>query len=160
MKNRGIRLQSIFFLTILLIAGCNTSDGVDKTSLLSLIKTTDPPPLTAKSDPNEENTVRKIKEEVLSNEKIYDAAIIKGKSDVLVAYKVKHLHRFRMKQIEGEVKKRLENEFENENFTISSDFKIFLEAIKLQKKSEQENLSEEEIDRQLKKIIKLSKEQT
>ncbi|WAA13083.1 sporulation protein [Fervidibacillus halotolerans] len=159
MKIKNISKLSILILTILLVQACSNSD-VDKQSLMSLIKTTNPPPISAIKDPKEERIVLDIQEEVLSNEKIYDVAVIKGKTDVLVAYKVKHIHRFRMKQIKGELKKRLEDQFENVQFTLSSDYKIFLEAVKLQKRTEQDNLSEEEFDEQLKDIIQLSKEQT
>ncbi|MFK4998155.1 hypothetical protein ACI2OX_14750 [Bacillus sp. N9] len=47
-----------------------------------------------------------VREDVNEVNEIYDAAIIEGKKGILVAYKVKHLYRFRMKKIEKILRKR------------------------------------------------------
>lgn len=156
MKRIGI-LFTIFF-PLFILTSCSTSAGESGAS--PLVKTTNPPPVSAKKDVKEDETARKIKDEVLSNRHIYDAAVIKGKDEVLVAYKVRHLQRFRMKQIEKELKNSLQKKFKEEKFTVSSDYKIFLEAVRLQEKRDRENLSEKKVNRRLKEIIQLSNEQT
>ncbi|HYK73361.1 MAG TPA: hypothetical protein VEV44_09605 [Pseudoneobacillus sp.] len=87
-------------------------------------------------------------------------AVIKGKKDTLVVYKVKHLHRFRMKQIEKKINKHLENKYPDEDFTVSSDYKIFMEALELKEKVKKPDYPKDKAERELQKIIKLKEELT
>ena len=48
-----------------------------------------------------------------------------------------------MKKIEKQLTKELQKQFKDLSFTVSSDFKIFLEAVRLNEKVEKENLSKE-----------------
>ena len=71
---------------------------------------------------------KNIKKDVEHLDYIYDVAVIKGENEDLVVYKVKHFQRFQMKKIEKEVNEILEKRYPEENFIVSSDYKIFLEA--------------------------------
>ena len=57
--------------------------------------------------------------------------VVQKDKDILVAYKVKHMQRFRMKSIESKLKKDLQKNYKGYNFTVSSDMKIFLETVEL-----------------------------
>lgn len=149
----------IFMILFITLVGCNKADG-GSDGKNALIQTMNSPPIAAEKNRNEENLVQEINETVLSIHKIYDVVVVKGKEEVLVAYKVKHLHRFRMKQIEKELKDKLEKTFKDEKFSVSSDYKIFLEAVRLQQKAEKEKWDTDKIDQRLKEIIKLSEEKT
>ena len=94
------------------------------------MKTTNPNPIVTEKN-NGEDKVKKIEKEVSSFDELYDVAVVKGKKDTLVVYKVKHMHRFKMKKIEKDLTKRLEKNYPKENITVSSDYKIFLEAVRL-----------------------------
>jgi hypothetical protein len=149
-----------FMLLILMVtlSGCNQSE-VEQESRLSLVKTTNPNPvkLTSKQD---ENIAAKVKQDVNKFDEIFDVAVVQGKKDTLVVYKVKHLQRFRMKQIEKNVTKELEKKYPDESFTVSSDYKIFMEALKLKERVKDSKYSTTNAERDLEKIIKLKNEQT
>jgi hypothetical protein len=149
-----------FMLLILLVtlSGCNQSEE-EQESRLSLVKTTNPNPvkLTSKLD---ENIASEVKQDVNKFDEIFDVAVVQGKKDTLVVYKVKHLQRFRMKQIEKNVTKELEKKYPDESFTVSSDYKIFMEALKLKERVKDSKYSTTKAEKDLEKIIKLKNEQT
>lgn len=151
-----IFLYIVLFI-VLGLAGCSQNES--KESEMALIKKTDPNPVLI-----DENTkgnldlVANIKEAIASYKEIYDVAVVKGKKDTLVVYKVKHLQRFHMKKIEKKIKEKLEKKFPDEKFTVSSDYKIFLEAVKLNEKMQKNDYSEKKANKRLKEIIKLKQE--
>ncbi|TCJ04387.1 YhcN/YlaJ family sporulation lipoprotein [Cytobacillus praedii] len=151
-----ISLHIVLFI-VLGLAGCSQNES--KESELALIKKTDPNPVLI-----DENTkgnldlVANIKEAIASYKEIYDVAVVKGKKETLVVYKVKHLQRFHMKKIEKKIKEKLEKKFPDEKFTVSSDYKIFLEAVKLNEKMQKLDYSEKKANKRLKEIIKLKQE--
>lgn len=102
----------------------------------------------------------KVKKDIQSLDEIYDVAVIAGKEDTLVAYKVKHMKRFGMKRIEKEINKKLEKNYPGENFIVSSDFKIFIEAVELREKMKDPAYPEKKAEKQLQRIISLKKEMT
>ena len=65
-----------------------------------------------------------------------------------------------MKKIERQLKEKLEKKFSGLTFTVSSDFKIFLEAVRLNERIKKENLSEEQKEKRLQEIIRLSRDKT
>lgn len=147
----------IVCLLLVNITGCNQSKA-EEDSRLSLIKTTNPSPV--QINKGKGNVVEDIKKDVMKFEEIYDVAVIKGKKDTLVVYKVKHLHRFRMKQIEKKINKHLEKKYPDEDFTVSSDYKIFMEALELKEKVKKPDYPKDKAERELQKIIKLKEELT
>ncbi|WP_262421960.1 hypothetical protein [Bacillus aquiflavi] len=91
---------------------------------------------------------------------MYDVAIVKGDSQILVAYKVKHLYRFQMKKLEKSVKNQFKKQFPKEKFTVSSDYKVFLEAVKMNEKMKDADYDEKKASKRLKTLIKMTKELT
>ncbi|MCM3586169.1 YhcN/YlaJ family sporulation lipoprotein [Mesobacillus maritimus] len=156
------RLLVVLFLLVFtaVMASCNLGKTTEE-SRKSMIQSVHPHP-TAIEDKNKNNheKAEKIKKEVESLPEIYDVAVLKGEGDVLVAYKVKHMQRFRMKKIEKALKKRLESKFSDETFVVSSDYKIFIEAIELKQKIKEKKISKDEAEKRLQKIIKFQKELT
>ncbi|WP_248893165.1 YhcN/YlaJ family sporulation lipoprotein [Bacillus methanolicus] len=162
MKRR--RIVTFFMLMMITIvclfgAGCEGNE-VGKKSSLALIKTTNPSPQVIGSKQKDKDVAEKVKKDVMSYKEIFDVAVVKGKKDILVVYKVKHLHRFRMKKIEKNINKILEKKYPDENFTVSSDYKIFLEAVQLKEKMKDPDYSEKDAEKRLKRIISLKKELT
>ncbi|MBU5342462.1 MAG: sporulation protein [Caldibacillus thermoamylovorans] len=152
------RLMLIIFSLSVLLFGCSTVNDTPETRS-SLVRTSNPNPIAVNN--KDEKLVGDIKKTALSIDGIYDVAVIKGEAkDCLVAFKVHHLERFRMKKIEKQLTKELQKQFKDLSFTVSSDFKIFLEAVRLNEKVEKENLSKEKKEKRLQEIIKLSREKT
>ena len=143
------------------ITGCGVGGNDSKDSELALIKTTNPNATLLERNTKENlDIVASIKNDIKSMKEIYDVAVVKGKKDTLVAYKVKHLYRFQMKRIEKSVNEKLEKHYPDENFTVSSDYKIFLEAVRLNEKMKDPKFTEEKANKKLNEIIKMKKEMT
>lgn len=156
-------MKKTFCIIILVMAagltGCGIGPEEPKESELALIKTTNPRPALIERNTKEKlDLVESIKEDISSMDEVYDVAVVKGKKDTLVAYKVKHLHRFQMKKIEKRMTDMLEKKYQDEEFTVSSDYKIFLEAVKLNEKMKDPNFSNKEANQKLQEIIKLKQE--
>lgn len=146
----------VFFVSVILLMGCNANEDQED-SKLALIKTTDPTPIQLEKKGPE---VEKIKKEVERIDEIYDVAVIKDDHHILIAYKVKHLQRFRMKKIEKELNKRLEKEYKDEEFIVSSDYKIFLEVVRLREKIDEGTINKKEAQKRFNEILELKKEMT
>jgi hypothetical protein len=128
---------------------------------MSLIQKSDPDPIILDEKTEDDHKlVASIKKDVAKFEELYDVAVIKGEEEILVAYKVKHLQRFHMVKIEGEINKMLEEKYPKEDFIVSSDYKIFLEAVELNDKMKNPNFSEKDAKKKLEEIINLKKELT
>ncbi|WP_231563783.1 hypothetical protein [Anoxybacillus sp. KU2-6(11)] len=80
-----------------------------------------------------EKAVQMLKE----RQDVKDAVAVEANGRLLVAYQVKHLHRFRMKQIEKEVGKALNEQF-REKVIASHDLKNFLENESVKRKNRNE----------------------
>lgn len=155
MRKGMIAICMLFFL----LSGCGSiGDGNKKDSQLALLKTTDPQP--TKLTDSSTNKAAAIKREVRKMNEIYDVSVIEGKKEILVAYKVRHLARFKMKKIEKNLKKKLEKEYPNDHFVVSSDYKIFLESVRLKEDMKAGKVSKKEANKRFEKIIKLTKERT
>ena len=149
-----LRLIVLVFLAIL--SSCNQHQQA-KDSQLALLKTTNPNPVMTESKKGSDG-VEEIKKDVSSLPELYDVAVVKGKKDTLVVYKVKHMQRFRMKKIEKDVNKMLEKKYPKENFTVSSDYKIFLEAVRLDERMKSPKFSHKDAENRFKEIVKMTEE--
>jgi hypothetical protein len=161
MKNFQV-LIAAFLLLILgfTITGCNLGK-TSKDSRISMIQTVNPEPSAIKGQNRKNHALAaKVKKDVQAVPEIYDVAVIKGEKEVLVAYKVKHMQRFRMKQIEKEITGKLSKKYPKENFVVSSDFKIFIEALELKERMKDPDYSDKDSEERLQKIIQFKKELT
>jgi hypothetical protein len=153
-KNRII----IPFAVFVLIGCANKEDGND--SKIALMKKTNPPPIELVDNPETDSYGHAIKKEISKMEELYDVAVIQGKEETLVVYKVKHMHRFKMKSIEKKMDGYLEDKYPKEDFILSSDYKIFLETIRLKEKLKKGSISKKDAENKFQDIVKLQKEKT
>jgi preprotein translocase subunit SecF len=151
----------IILLNLVILSSCSKSTNEMKGNqdYKVMLQATHPTPTDIVSGENKV-TAEDIRKDVEHLEYIYDVAVIKGENEDLVVYKVKHLQRFRMEKIEKEVTEKLEKKYPDENFVVSSDYKIFLEAVRLGEKMKDPNYSKKDAQKRLKEIIKLKKELT
>ncbi|VEF48675.1 lipoprotein [Bacillus freudenreichii] len=151
----------IMTVMVLMLSACAYDDGKEHNeSDSALLKTKSPPPIELKQREEEKSIAYQVREEVSKIDEIYDVAVIEGDKKIIVAYKVKHLKRFKMKKIEKELTERLNKEYPDDKFIVSSDYKIFLEAIRLKEDLDKDNLSNDEAAKRFKKIVRLKEEMT
>jgi hypothetical protein len=84
--------------------------------------------------------------------------VVKNGKKIIVAYKVKHLQRFHMKKIEKTVTENLEEKFPKNDFIVSSDYKIFLESVRLNELLKKKDVPEKKARKKFKEIEELQKE--
>lgn len=159
MTNKKYAFYILIFSICVFLTGCEKETP---NSRWSMLKKVDPAPIALYTETaaGQEELLQGIKEETSMMPSIYDVAVIKGKNDTLVAYKVKQMARFKMKRIEKELTEKLKSKYPDEKFTVSSDFKIFLETIRLWDKTQEPDFSKEKAEKRLKEIIKLNNELT
>ncbi|GIN19208.1 MAG TPA: sporulation protein [Bacillus bacterium] len=157
-KSSKIIISAVIFLTL---SACSYDDGKEHNkSDSALLKTTSPPPIELKQRDEDKSIAYQVRKEVSKIDEIYDVAVVEGDKNIIVAYKVKHLQRFRMKKIEKELTKKLNKEYPDEKFIVSSDYKIFLESVRLKEDLDDDNMSNDEAGKRFKKIIRLKEEMT
>ncbi|MFD1705656.1 sporulation protein [Siminovitchia sediminis] len=160
MLTKSIKI-TVIAAFLFMFAACSYDSGKEHDeSDTALIKTTSPPPIELKEREEDDSVAYQVRKEVLNMDEIYDAAIIEGDKEIIVAYKVKHFQRFRMKKIEKDLTKKLNKKYPEDKFIVSSDYKIFLEAIRLKEDLDDDNLSNDEASKRFKKIIRLKEEMT
>ncbi|WP_135122089.1 sporulation protein [Jeotgalibacillus proteolyticus] len=107
-----------------------------------------------------QDMVTTIKDHVEKTEELYDTIVIAAEDQILVSYKVHHLNRFKMKSIEKKLEKWLQEKYPDKTVDLSSDYKIFLESHKLMTKWKNNEVTKEEAEKKLDKIVKLKNEMT
>lgn len=79
---------------------------------------------------------------------------------LVVAVDIKHHDRFSLDEIEKSLRKDVRENFSHMKITLSTDEKIFIELKQLEQDILAENVAKDDIKKRLKKIKKLSKEET
>lgn len=134
----------IFFIGVFVLSGCtHTQEFVHTKETIA-----------------NQSIITELEKEVKKIDDFYDTAIIETDDQVLIAYKIKHLKRFQMKKIEKDFNTRLEEAFPDKKIEISSDYKIFLETNRLISEMTNDKLTNQDVEKKLKKIIELKKEMT
>lgn len=160
MRQKVIKMLPAVLMAAI-VAGCAYDRGKEHDeSESALIKTTNPPPIELKEREEEDSVAYQVRKEVSEVDGIYDAAVLEGDKEIIVAYKVNHLQRFRMKKIEKKLKAQLEKAHPEDKFIVSSDYKIFLEAIRLKEDLDDDHMSNKEAKKRFKKIVRLEEEMT
>ena len=147
----------IIFILLFTLVGCEKM--TEENGLYVFVEEQNVAPISIVSNADVPR-LEELKQQLQDLEELQDVVIIDGEKELLITYKVKQLSRLKMKHIEKEVKK-VAKEFLNEekDVVVSSDYKIFLEAIRLHN----ESLNQVDEKKQLEKfewIIKLQKEMT
>jgi len=108
----------------------------------------------------DQSVARKAAQRVEKMREIKGALAVNTNEKLLLAYQVKHMQRFKLKQIEKNVRKELKKQFPDHDIIISSDIKLFWKTEELIQKMEKKDMSEKEIDKEISKIEKLGNELT
>lgn len=91
---------------------------------------------------------------------IRDVVVVNSGDRLLVAYQIPHMQRWNRKKIEKDVEDRLRDMFPGYQVVSSSDLKIFWKTQQLKTKMVNKRWDQREVNREIGRIEKLSKEQT
>jgi hypothetical protein len=150
--------RMIFVLLIFLLVGCAKENEVQKQSLQKLNLTQTSAKKTA--DRADQAEAEKAVQIVKQRREVNDVRAVSSEKKMIIAYKVKHLERFRMKKIEKAIRKELEKKFPNHEIVVSSDLKLFWKTEELKQKLEKKRFDQKKLDKEIDVLKKLSEEQT
>jgi hypothetical protein len=156
-----MRKQFIVAMIVgLLIVGCarEKEEKQQSSQGTNMIKTSTDG--TAHSYKVDQSVAKQAVQRIKAREDVKDAVAVSTKDKLLLVYQVKHMYRFRMKQIQKDVKQQLKTLFPDHEVIVSSDLKIFWKTDELRGKIHKDGMSERKINRQIEKLKKLSEERT
>lgn len=108
----------------------------------------------------DQNPANSAKQMLSTHENLKQIRAVNDDSMVVIAVDVEQEDRFLLDEIEKELRSKMNEYFSDMTVALSTDQKILLELERLEKRLETEKMSNEQLKSQLKKIKKLSKEQT
>ncbi|MFC4320610.1 YhcN/YlaJ family sporulation lipoprotein [Litchfieldia salsa] len=147
----------VVVLVILFISACaNQENQGSSSNHLEEMNTLQ----TRSSGMKEQEIAKEAEREILSYKEVVDVVAVNNKDKLLVGFKIKQFSKFKTKDIEAKINKKLKEEFPNYETNAASDLKIFIETIKIKKEILEGTINQKDLDKRMGKIIKLSKEQT
>ncbi|WP_257347148.1 YhcN/YlaJ family sporulation lipoprotein [Pseudalkalibacillus decolorationis] len=146
MKKTIVTLMVTIMLTVIvLVSACdNKNDSNEQKGMETKITHTNDP------------TILKSIDDLKGVE---DIRMVRSRNKLLVAIKITNFDRFQLEEITGKVKKKLKKQHPDKEVTVSSDKKIFLELDRLDNRIKSEQLGEDQINKEVEKLIKLSKDE-
>ncbi|MED4452282.1 YhcN/YlaJ family sporulation lipoprotein [Metabacillus fastidiosus] len=146
------RIIYIFFLVIV-IAGCS---GMHKNEEANKSNVTD----VSFKNSHDQSVTEKMKQLLENEEEVKNIRAVNSDKELLIAAEINHMDRFRLKEIQQKLEKKVKKQYEDYKVTISTDKKIFLELEQLENKMRTENLSKKKFEKEMNRIKNLSKETT
>ncbi|NSL53066.1 YhcN/YlaJ family sporulation lipoprotein [Calidifontibacillus erzurumensis] len=154
-----MKYASIFSLLIIIfsvLSGCNEQNSKMQSNVNG------PAPMgTAyiQSNINQQHADQ-AKEILLQKKEVKWVRAVESKNLLMVAVELKHWYTFQSKKLTKQMKKELEKQLDMKTIEVTTDHKIFIELEKLEEKIQNGDISKEKLNRELKDIRKLMKEQT
>lgn len=155
--NKALFLSLIAFI-YLLLSGCNLQ-GPDTTNTNINYEPTTISTSQPGSRINQDHAAA-AKTILLNKDEVKWVRAVESKDLLIVAVELEHWNTFQSKKLKKEMKKMLKKDLKIKNIEVTTDHKIFIELEKLEKKLSNNDISKKKLDKKLKKISKLMKEQT
>lgn len=151
--------QIIFIIGIvLLFTGCMKNDrglslGPNGNESPELVK------LSARGDMDQQPS-NQAKQIISNYEEVTGVRAVNHDNQLVVAVEIDHGDRFRLDDIERELKKEIKRNFSKMTVTLSTDQKLLLELRNLENDIQANNISKNAIKKRLHELKKLSEEET
>ena len=141
----------------LLLSGCANNSSSENTGSetdegeYSIIHTT---------SSHSQSPANEVKNYIDNREEFNEIHAVNTDEQVLIAITPKHHERFRLAEFRKELEKDLKDKIEPLKIELSTDKKIALELKDLEEKLEKKSISKKQLEKEFKRILKLSKEET
>ena len=154
-KIKNLKVGLLILMVIGLCTGCNGNQDQDTDANedlnVSQVKI---------SKPISQSVANQATENVSMEDEISDVMAVNTDKELLVAIKVKQFDRFQLKKVEKNIKSNLEKLYPDYTILVSADQKMYFELVKLQGKLQKNTLSMKDLEKEIKKIKSLMKEQS
>ncbi|WP_461180920.1 hypothetical protein [Virgibacillus kimchii] len=144
---------------IAILAGCNTNNSVlepagTPNNDIDLMKI-------SKNHQLDQHISNQAKDSMRKYAEITSVKAVNTDKKMLMAVAVEHHERFQLAEIQEQLQKEMEKQFSHITVEFSTDQKIILELDKLEQKIQEDHTySPKKLEKELDKLISLSKEQT
>lgn len=101
-----------------------------------------------------------VKEYLKDNKDLTSVQAVNDEEKILITFEIPHMKRFKLADIRKELKKDIKEKFQIKKVEVSTDQKVILELDKLEEEIQDKSVNKNELKKELKRIIKLSKKQT
>lgn len=156
---KQMKIIYIAFICFFTLAACNQDTEEGKTG-----KNQNQQP-NVEQIKNQKDTItqqpsKKAKRLLSQFEEITEIHAVNTKHTLLVTVEIEHHERFTLKKKQKQYQKLLEQEFKGEHVEVSTDKKIVIETKELEKQVKENKLTQAEINKEMDRIIRFSREQT
>ena len=107
-----------------------------------------------------QSPANEVKNYINDREEFSEIYVVNTDSQVLIAITPKHHERFRLADFRKELEKDIKDEIDPLEIELSTDKKIAIELKELEEKLEKKSISKKQLEKEFKRIVKLSKEET
>ena len=141
----------------LLLSGCANNSTTENTGTemdeekYSIIHTT---------SSHSQSPANELKNHIKNRDEFTDIYAVNTDSQVLIAITPKHHERFRLADFRKELEKDIKDRIDPLEIELSTDKKIAIELKDLEEKLEKKSISKKQLEKEFKRILKLSKEET
>ncbi|HLR07770.1 MAG TPA: YhcN/YlaJ family sporulation lipoprotein [Bacillota bacterium] len=147
--------HSLIALTLgLIIAGCTPDQQTEpngKNVDIRQISTQNPINQTISND---------IKDQLKKHDEITAIKAVNTPKTAVIAVEIDHLKRFKLADHRKTYKKEIEKAYPNLNVALSTDQKLIKEIDALEKKVKNKSISNKKLEKEVKRLVDLMKEQT
>lgn len=150
------RVIFLFFTISLMLIGCGTPSTMESPNDNSVELTK----LTTEKESINQEASNKAKDIIQQYDDITAVNAVNSSNHLIASFEVEYLQRFNLEDIRGEIEKQLKEEFPTLKVVVSTDQKIIIELEKLETELNKNSISKKQLEKNVKKIISLSKEET
>lgn len=138
---------------LLFITGCGTTSTTSKDDKFIKLSTNH-------SAEIDQQTANQAKDILSFHEEITDIYAVNSPQNMIIGIKIYHHDRFKLKKIRKRLQKEIDDKFPKSNNIVSTDQKIILELQRLEDEINSRFISQDEMNKKIKNLMKSAKDQT
>lgn len=100
------------------------------------------------------------KESLEQNNDLTSIKAVNTDDQMVITFEVDHLKRFKLEKIRKKIEKKMKKKFSNLKVLVSTDQKIVIELEKIEKELQTNKMTKKELEKEIKQLMDLAKEQT
>jgi len=145
--------KTLLSLSLIFLLGCQTPD-VNKPKGTNKFQS-----LTAVEEEMSQDVSNELKKMIGDHERVTNVFAANTFNKLVVGFEVRQRDRFRLKKLKKQFSKKIEKMYPMLETVVTTDKKLIWELKKIEEKINNESATVNEIQRDMKKIIKLSKDE-
>ncbi|WP_042223968.1 YhcN/YlaJ family sporulation lipoprotein [Oceanobacillus manasiensis] len=116
--------------------------------------------ISTKNNDTSQHPANQAKDALSKYKEITEVKAVNTTKQLIIAVQVEQNKRFNLTSIRKQLQKEMKKKFPDHKVELTTDKKIVIELKKLEEKLQSESISKKKVEKRVKEIIKLSKEQT